>query len=167
MPSYVDFFCLGCQFVLQQHDNPLSKKLNEVVNEIRRQRCSYLRYDVIVFLPVFLIMHFIETCCQHFQTLSLIVSSFLFAIAVLSCARKGNHQVNSRNCFMFFFLVLMYTPIWYIDEGREVKCSFWQALEITFRVEYYSCIIRIFFVILVYLQRSKLCFPSIDYLVVN
>ncbi|KAK1353434.1 Transport protein Sec24-like [Heracleum sosnowskyi] len=31
------------QFVLQQHDNPLSKKLNEVVNEIRRQRCSYLR----------------------------------------------------------------------------------------------------------------------------
>ncbi|RDX93911.1 Protein transport protein Sec24-like, partial [Mucuna pruriens] len=25
------------------HDNPLSKKLNEVVNEIRRQRCSYLR----------------------------------------------------------------------------------------------------------------------------
>uniref|UniRef100_A0A5B6ZX03 Uncharacterized protein n=1 Tax=Davidia involucrata TaxID=16924 RepID=A0A5B6ZX03_DAVIN len=31
------------QFVLQQYDNPLSKKLNEVVNEIRRQRCSYLR----------------------------------------------------------------------------------------------------------------------------
>ncbi|XP_057422859.1 protein transport protein SEC24 C-like isoform X2 [Lotus japonicus] len=30
-------------FVLQQHDNPLSKKLNEVINEIRRQRCSYLR----------------------------------------------------------------------------------------------------------------------------
>ncbi|KAL2324013.1 hypothetical protein Fmac_023071 [Flemingia macrophylla] len=30
-------------FVLQQHDNRLSKKLNEVVNEIRRQRCSYLR----------------------------------------------------------------------------------------------------------------------------
>nr|XP_025617227.1 protein transport protein Sec24-like CEF [Arachis hypogaea] len=26
-----------------QHDNPLSKRLNEVVNEIRRQRCSYLR----------------------------------------------------------------------------------------------------------------------------
>ncbi|KAF7809382.1 protein transport protein Sec24-like [Senna tora] len=26
-----------------QFDNPLSKKLNEVVNEIRRQRCSYLR----------------------------------------------------------------------------------------------------------------------------
>ncbi|XP_027367987.1 protein transport protein Sec24-like At4g32640 isoform X2 [Abrus precatorius] len=26
-----------------QQDNPLSKKLNEVVNEIRRQRCSYLR----------------------------------------------------------------------------------------------------------------------------
>ncbi|GFS32327.1 hypothetical protein Acr_00g0022030 [Actinidia rufa] len=32
------------QFVLQQYDNPLSKKLNDVVNEIRRQRCSYLRY---------------------------------------------------------------------------------------------------------------------------
>ncbi|OWM84267.1 hypothetical protein CDL15_Pgr011652 [Punica granatum] len=31
------------QFVLQQYDNPVSKKLNEVVNEIRRQRCSYLR----------------------------------------------------------------------------------------------------------------------------
>ncbi|KAK7847490.1 protein transport protein sec24-like cef [Quercus suber] len=31
------------QFVLQQYDNPLSKKLNDLVNEIRRQRCSYLR----------------------------------------------------------------------------------------------------------------------------
>ncbi|KAJ3671893.1 hypothetical protein LUZ60_007972 [Juncus effusus] len=29
--------------VLQQFDNELSKKLNAVVNEIRRQRCSYLR----------------------------------------------------------------------------------------------------------------------------
>lgn len=34
------------QFVLQQYDNPLSKKLNEVVNEIRRQRCSYLRFKL-------------------------------------------------------------------------------------------------------------------------
>ncbi|KAK4761134.1 hypothetical protein SAY87_006027 [Trapa incisa] len=34
------------QFVLQQYDNPLSKKLNEVVNEIRRQRCSYLRLRI-------------------------------------------------------------------------------------------------------------------------
>lgn len=32
------------QFVLQQFDNDLSKKLNEMVNEIRSQRCSYLRY---------------------------------------------------------------------------------------------------------------------------
>lgn len=31
------------QFVLQQYDNPLSKKLNEIVNEIRSQRCNYLR----------------------------------------------------------------------------------------------------------------------------
>ncbi|GAB2282340.1 Protein transport protein Sec24C [Dionaea muscipula] len=31
------------QFVLQQLNNPLSKKFNEVINEIRRQRCSYLR----------------------------------------------------------------------------------------------------------------------------
>ncbi|GLU01056.1 hypothetical protein SLE2022_183820 [Rubroshorea leprosula] len=31
------------QLVLQQYDNPLSKKFNDVVNEIRRQRCSYLR----------------------------------------------------------------------------------------------------------------------------
>ncbi|KAK6127818.1 hypothetical protein DH2020_038455 [Rehmannia glutinosa] len=27
----------------QEYDNPLSKKLNAIVNEIRRQRCSYLR----------------------------------------------------------------------------------------------------------------------------
>ncbi|XP_076886788.1 protein transport protein SEC24 C-like [Bidens hawaiensis] len=31
------------QFVLQQYDNALSKKLNEVINEIRSQRCNYLR----------------------------------------------------------------------------------------------------------------------------
>lgn len=31
------------QFILQQYDNPLSKKLNAILNEIRRQRCSYLR----------------------------------------------------------------------------------------------------------------------------
>ncbi|XP_060212473.1 protein transport protein SEC24 C-like isoform X2 [Lycium barbarum] len=31
------------QFVLQQHDNPLSKKLNDIINDIRRQRCNYLR----------------------------------------------------------------------------------------------------------------------------
>ncbi|KAH8507472.1 hypothetical protein H0E87_009860 [Populus deltoides] len=31
------------QFVLEQYDNPPSKKLNNVVNEIRRQRCSFLR----------------------------------------------------------------------------------------------------------------------------
>ncbi|CAM8985096.1 unnamed protein product [Rhodiola kirilowii] len=31
------------QIVLQNLGNPLSKKLNDVVNEIRRQRCSYLR----------------------------------------------------------------------------------------------------------------------------
>lgn len=31
------------QFVLQQYDNPLSKKLHEVINEIRSQRCNYLR----------------------------------------------------------------------------------------------------------------------------
>ncbi|KAK6233036.1 hypothetical protein SCA6_003109 [Theobroma cacao] len=31
------------QFVLQQYDNSLSKKLNRVINEIRRQWCSYLR----------------------------------------------------------------------------------------------------------------------------
>ncbi|KNA17733.1 hypothetical protein SOVF_077480 [Spinacia oleracea] len=34
---------IPAQFVLQQHDNSMSKKLNEVINEIRRQRCSYLR----------------------------------------------------------------------------------------------------------------------------
>ncbi|XP_075480744.1 protein transport protein SEC24 C-like isoform X2 [Primulina tabacum] len=31
------------QSVLQQQDNLLSKKVNSIVNEIRRQRCSYLR----------------------------------------------------------------------------------------------------------------------------
>ncbi|XVF31201.1 hypothetical protein REPUB_Repub16aG0125100 [Reevesia pubescens] len=34
------------QFVLQQFDNPLSKKLNHVVNEIRHQWCSYLRWTL-------------------------------------------------------------------------------------------------------------------------
>lgn len=32
------------QAVLEQFDNELSRKVNEVINEIRRQRCSYLRY---------------------------------------------------------------------------------------------------------------------------
>jgi hypothetical protein len=31
------------QLVLEQFDNEFSRKVNEVVNEIRRQRCSYLR----------------------------------------------------------------------------------------------------------------------------
>lgn len=34
------------QFVLQDYGNDLSRKLNEVINEIRRQRCSYLRLRV-------------------------------------------------------------------------------------------------------------------------
>ncbi|KAG6535448.1 hypothetical protein ZIOFF_000421 [Zingiber officinale] len=34
---------LPSQLALQQFDNPLSKKLNDVLNEIRQQRCSYLR----------------------------------------------------------------------------------------------------------------------------
>jgi len=34
------------QFLLQEYGNDLSRKLNEVVNEIRRQRCSYLRLRV-------------------------------------------------------------------------------------------------------------------------
>jgi protein transport protein SEC24 len=35
------------QLVLEQFDNELSRKVNEVVNEIRRQRCSYLRYHLL------------------------------------------------------------------------------------------------------------------------
>ncbi|KAL3655073.1 Protein transport protein Sec24B [Castilleja foliolosa] len=31
------------QHTLQEYDNPLSKKMHAIVNEIRRQRCSYLR----------------------------------------------------------------------------------------------------------------------------
>ncbi|XP_059288495.1 protein transport protein SEC24 B-like isoform X1 [Lycium ferocissimum] len=34
---------IPAQFVLQQYDNPLSKKLNDIINDIRRQRCNYLR----------------------------------------------------------------------------------------------------------------------------
>ncbi|XVF42124.1 hypothetical protein PTKIN_Ptkin01aG0335000 [Pterospermum kingtungense] len=34
------------QFVLQQYDNPLSKKLNRVVKEIQCQWCSYLRWTL-------------------------------------------------------------------------------------------------------------------------
>ncbi|KAF0896612.1 hypothetical protein E2562_026314 [Oryza meyeriana var. granulata] len=34
---------LPSQVVLEQFDNELSRKVNEVINEIRRQRCSYLR----------------------------------------------------------------------------------------------------------------------------
>ncbi|THU46580.1 hypothetical protein C4D60_Mb09t06430 [Musa balbisiana] len=34
---------LPSQLVLEQFDNELSKKLNDVMNEIRQQRCSYLR----------------------------------------------------------------------------------------------------------------------------
>jgi protein transport protein SEC24 len=38
----VDELVVG-QFSLQEYDNDLSRRLNEVINEIRRQRCSYLR----------------------------------------------------------------------------------------------------------------------------
>ncbi|KAL6875599.1 hypothetical protein ACP4OV_013112 [Aristida adscensionis] len=34
------------QLVLEQFDNEISRKVNEVVNEIRRQRCSYLRLRI-------------------------------------------------------------------------------------------------------------------------
>ncbi|KAJ0988877.1 hypothetical protein J5N97_007233 [Dioscorea zingiberensis] len=37
---------LPTQLVLQQYDNYRSKKLNDLVNEIRRQRCSYLRLQL-------------------------------------------------------------------------------------------------------------------------
>ncbi|CAH2065465.1 unnamed protein product [Thlaspi arvense] len=40
VPSAAD---IPSQYVLQRYDNQLSKKFNEVVNEIRRQRSSYLR----------------------------------------------------------------------------------------------------------------------------
>ncbi|XP_034210794.1 protein transport protein Sec24-like At4g32640 isoform X3 [Prunus dulcis] len=42
-PRMVAIHDLLSKFVLQQHDNPFSKKLNDLINEIRRQRCSYLR----------------------------------------------------------------------------------------------------------------------------
>ncbi|PPR90909.1 hypothetical protein GOBAR_AA29780 [Gossypium barbadense] len=34
------------QFVMQQFSNPLSKNFNDVVNVIRQQRCSYLRFTL-------------------------------------------------------------------------------------------------------------------------
>nr|XP_016479832.1 PREDICTED: protein transport protein Sec24-like At4g32640 [Nicotiana tabacum] len=34
------------QFVLQQYDNPLSKKLNDIINDIRSQRRNYLRLKI-------------------------------------------------------------------------------------------------------------------------
>jgi protein transport protein SEC24 len=37
---------LPSQLLLEQFDNELSRKVNEVINEIRRQRCSYLRLRV-------------------------------------------------------------------------------------------------------------------------
>ncbi|KAL6005839.1 Protein transport protein Sec24C [Asimina triloba] len=35
---------IPAQFLLEQYDNKLSKKVNHVLNEVRRQRSSYLRY---------------------------------------------------------------------------------------------------------------------------
>ncbi|XP_050235388.1 protein transport protein SEC24 C-like [Mercurialis annua] len=37
---------ISTQFVLQKYDNPLSEKLNDIINELRRQRCSYLRFKL-------------------------------------------------------------------------------------------------------------------------
>ncbi|KAH1065227.1 hypothetical protein J1N35_030214 [Gossypium stocksii] len=37
---------LYVQFVMQQFSNPLSKNFNDVVNVIRQQRCSYLRFTL-------------------------------------------------------------------------------------------------------------------------
>lgn len=55
--SMANFLC--AQFVLQQYDNPLSKKLNDLINEIRRQRCSYLRYASII-LVLFFFLFFVS-----------------------------------------------------------------------------------------------------------
>ncbi|KAJ7297452.1 hypothetical protein O6H91_Y056200 [Diphasiastrum complanatum] len=35
------------QFLLQEYDNDASKKLNDLINKIRRQRCSYLRLHLL------------------------------------------------------------------------------------------------------------------------
>lgn len=61
----MEFMSFACpfQFILLQYDNPLSKKLNAILNEIRRQRCSYLRYK-----QVFLYMR--EWICFSFHALS-------------------------------------------------------------------------------------------------
>ncbi|GFP82411.1 protein transport protein sec24-like at4g32640 [Phtheirospermum japonicum] len=42
-PRMIAIHDLDEKYTLQEYDNPLSKKLNAIVNEIRRQRCSYLR----------------------------------------------------------------------------------------------------------------------------
>ncbi|RWW82947.1 hypothetical protein BHE74_00008565 [Ensete ventricosum] len=42
-PRMIPIHNLTAKLVLEQFDNDVSKKLNDIVNEIRKQRCSYLR----------------------------------------------------------------------------------------------------------------------------
>lgn len=78
------------QYVLEQYDNQLSKKFNDVVNEIRRQRCSYLRYQAKVSVTVF------STLTEQKSVLSnpfqLLLCFFLYAAS--NCARKEINQVS-------------------------------------------------------------------------
>lgn len=76
------------QFILQQYDNPLSKKLNDIVNEIRRQRCSYLRYKLV------LVIRCTSWCYILFSN---IFNNFLSLYCFAACvyAKRGIQQVSS------------------------------------------------------------------------
>ena len=73
------FFSLP-QFVLQRYDNPLSKKLNDVVNEIRRQRCSYLRYGWCSWKIGCFVRSYVNVLLK---TIKFEVYNFLFAFRLL------------------------------------------------------------------------------------
>lgn len=80
------------QYVLEQYDNQLSKKFNDVVNEIRRQRCSYLRYQAKVSVTVF------STLTEQKIIVSGLILSNCFYVfflyAASNCARKEINQVS-------------------------------------------------------------------------
>lgn len=76
------------QFILEQYDNPMSRKLNDIVNEIRRQRCSYLRYRQFSSLLVPLDVIF---CSMAFVIILTCFSTFLLSFLILQLAtvQKG------------------------------------------------------------------------------
>lgn len=115
--------------MLQQYDNPLSKKLNDLINEIRGQRCSYLRYDsdyyfCFIVLDKYVATRFNVQNCMFSLNFRIAYLSFgiylteevpcLFlcrATAAWRCARKGIRQVSytstEQKCWVGFLLGLI------------------------------------------------------------